>query len=928
MEEIIKILKERAKLYEPKPFLTLNDAIKEDSLRKLIRIMAQHGLGGFYAHARSGLICSYLTEEWFQITDICADECEKNGLQFWIYDEMGWPSGSAGGYVTAQNEEYSARWLEFFDSKQEKKGRQIACYDADYKVCLESEAKYYIYEISDRGYIDVLNRDAVRTFIDCTYEKYRARYGKRVTGFFTDEPQFGMLRMPYTPVVEEFLKKEGVEFKECAIALFRETKNFKSVRRLYHSLISNLFLQNYIKQISDWCALYGYKLTGHMLEERELSKQILSCGDILSVYIAMQNPGMDWLGRDIGINALAPRQLDSVCKQFGKKENTSESYACVGYSASVQQLKTIADWEIMNGITNICYVIPYSVRGRRKRDYPSGIVTYQPYFEMIDRYNLYLSRFCALAAESENTAQVLVVSPLEQAEQVFDLYKVNEYSKKLEETLCLLERKHISYHVTNANVLREYAQISQGKIKIGHCSYSAVIAFPEYSSKILDKFQKSGGYLIIAEDENYINNLKEYSTCCLVTEYPESLRSSLFRIGNSEAVAVLNVSDQPVYFTLAGKGGEKANKLDLITLQTEYEEEYLLNAGESAVFVFSSERKEQVEYTKLSISADQWEYQRQNYNVLVMDRVDCYTDGKLYAENIAPILLQDRLIRERKNGHLKLVYKAFTEIALKDAYLGVENAERYHIVVNGADVFPQENSKNYIADCISVLPLPYLPAGEIRIEMELDFYVSESVRKVLLGEGAIESDFNRLSDLVEVENIYVLGNFSVKGVRTEDAFAISEGNFVLTSSGDFLDVSQLCMQGMPFYAGKIVARKKFRLEKKQKNYKINCNLKDVCVKLWLNGIFVADLLWNEGLNVTDYLKDGENTIELHICNDLRNLFGPNHNKFKEPHMVGFTTFTNDPGWCDPQEKLWTDMYYLKEYGITFSGENEDNGTKA
>ena len=88
------------------------------------------------------------------------------------------------------------------------------------------------------------------------------------------------------------------------------------------------------------------------------------------------------------------------------------------------------------------------------------------------------------------------------------------------------------------------------------------------------------------------------------------------------------------------------------------------------------------------------------------------------------------------------------------------------------------------------------------------------------------------------------------------------------------------------------------------------------------------MLWNEGLNVTDYLKDGENTIELHLCNDLRNLFGPNHNKFKEPHMVGFTTFTNDPGWCDPQEKLWTDMYYLKEYGSTFSGENEDNGTKA
>lgn len=109
-----------------------------------------------------------------------------------------------------------------------------------------------------------------------------------------------------------------------------ETGDYKRIRRLYFDAIGALFLRNYVGQISRWCERYGYRLTGHILEEKSLDRQILSCGDILSVYSLMQNPGMDWLGRDIGENALAPRQVASICKQFGKKENTSESYACVG----------------------------------------------------------------------------------------------------------------------------------------------------------------------------------------------------------------------------------------------------------------------------------------------------------------------------------------------------------------------------------------------------------------------------------------------------------------------------------------------------------------------------------------------------------------------------------------------------------------------
>ena len=74
MKKILQTLCDKADLYKPKPFLTLNDTIGEESLRRTIRTMAEHGIGGFYAHARSGLTIPYLSEEWFRITDICADD--------------------------------------------------------------------------------------------------------------------------------------------------------------------------------------------------------------------------------------------------------------------------------------------------------------------------------------------------------------------------------------------------------------------------------------------------------------------------------------------------------------------------------------------------------------------------------------------------------------------------------------------------------------------------------------------------------------------------------------------------------------------------------------------------------------------------------------------------------------------------------------
>ena len=77
-------------------------ALEKDELIRQIHVMQEMGLGGFFMHSRTGLQTEYLGEEWFELTNVCADEAIKLGMEAWLYDEDRWPSGTAGGMVTKE----------------------------------------------------------------------------------------------------------------------------------------------------------------------------------------------------------------------------------------------------------------------------------------------------------------------------------------------------------------------------------------------------------------------------------------------------------------------------------------------------------------------------------------------------------------------------------------------------------------------------------------------------------------------------------------------------------------------------------------------------------------------------------------------------------------------------------------------------------
>ena len=78
--------------------------------------MLEAGMGGAVMHARSGLDHKeYLDERWFAGIKAVVERAAECGATAWLYDELGWPSGTAGGRVPREHPEFRMYHLRLHD---------------------------------------------------------------------------------------------------------------------------------------------------------------------------------------------------------------------------------------------------------------------------------------------------------------------------------------------------------------------------------------------------------------------------------------------------------------------------------------------------------------------------------------------------------------------------------------------------------------------------------------------------------------------------------------------------------------------------------------------------------------------------------------------------------------------------------------------
>jgi hypothetical protein len=90
-------------------------------------------------------------------------------------------------------------------------------------------------------------------------------------------------------------------------------------------------------------------------------------------------------------------------------------------------------------------------------------------------------------------------------------------------------------------------------------------------------------------------------------------------------------------------------------------------------------------------------------------------------------------------------------------------------------------------------------------------------------------------------------------------------------------------------------------------------------RVLVNGSEAGVIMWAPyEIDVTSFVKTGENQIEVEFISTLRNLLGPHHRPSGEPDQCWGTDYTLYPGWLKDEEVLserWTDDYFFLKFGI-------------
>lgn len=92
--------------YMPIPFWFWNDAMEPAEVRRQAGLMHAQNIGGYFMHARMGRVTPYMSDAWMAAIRAGVDEARRLGMEAWLYDEDGWPSGYGGGVVNALGDEF------------------------------------------------------------------------------------------------------------------------------------------------------------------------------------------------------------------------------------------------------------------------------------------------------------------------------------------------------------------------------------------------------------------------------------------------------------------------------------------------------------------------------------------------------------------------------------------------------------------------------------------------------------------------------------------------------------------------------------------------------------------------------------------------------------------------------------------------------
>ncbi len=500
----------------------------------------------------------YLTDEYFDVYKYAVEYAASKGMQVWLYDEGGWPSGSATGKVARKRPDLINKSIKKYEvaSPYTPSENAIAAFCDGVRVNegFETDKKIYEYvteEWTDEytpTYPSIIDPETTDVFIGMTHEKYKEHLGEYIGRemqiAFTDEPS--AMTFPWCRNFGEiFKKKYGYDVADFLPAIIDNDNDTDAKRKAqwdYHDLVAQMLSKNYLEKLRDWCSKNNMQSAGHMGGEHETINNIKhGYHHIMRQMRSFDIPGIDTIWRQIfpgQQNHFFPRFASSAAEQIGSPYAVSESFSIYGAGFTYEQMRYVMLYQMVRGI-NLINIMgqAYSYDGYRMAGGRPKFMNKVPAWGQLQDFNLYSARMSYLMCLGKSASDTGLYMPMR------DIWTGGEYAEKVcsdfDNTAWQLEKLHCQFDIIDDDFL-ETAELCGGKLKSGTAEYDTVVLpeckyIPDSSKAVLDKFIASGGKVISYNQLEKVNAVTQIS-CDKVAVRKKILDNGVIYLINNESV--------------------------------------------------------------------------------------------------------------------------------------------------------------------------------------------------------------------------------------------------------------------------------------------------------------------------------------------------------------------------------------------------------
>jgi len=549
------------------PFWFWNGKMDYEEMEYQLKEYYDKGIPGIFIHARFGIknYIPYLSDDWFDRVKFTIEKAQEIGLQVWIYDEYNWPSGTAGQQVMKRDPDLTERYLELVESDvpgqyftfmegtdsryidMEQSEPVYACairkedlqkgmpefIDLMPNLCFDkviaweapkgSWKLFYFIEREASWYIDTLDENSTKKFLELTHEQYKNAMGGdfsgNIKGFYTDEPAMHYFEVgkdnyviPWSKKIFELFRKDhGYDLRPHLPKLYYDLgEDTAQVRYDFWSTLTKQYEKAYFGQIENWCHENDVVFTGHLLFEEWLRGHARASGNLFNYLKHLDMTGVDHLYPRIGTREapeehVALKIASSAAHQFGSTRLLCESLGGSYWDVTMERMKWIADWEYVLGVNLFNpHGFHYSIEGERKRDWPPSQFYHHTWWNHYGVFNDYIKRLSYTLSGGRHVAKVAILYPINSIWTNYTPQKHTLIGDAIENDFNYLTdtllRLHVDYDYIDEDVLKD-ARVENGRIYIRDENYSLLILPPvthikESTLEAMERLYTSGGYIL------------------------------------------------------------------------------------------------------------------------------------------------------------------------------------------------------------------------------------------------------------------------------------------------------------------------------------------------------------------------------------------------------------------------------------------------